>query len=163
MESFEPDALNAMRAAMKRAEEAAEARRLAKEMERSGGEFEIESEQTEESRQPVYELGDPNDLSDILDDLGAMFEDVSPYDGDDDLQVLRHTAAPEPWYREAAEEALPGVLRGMKAPLAVKNLLEAVLVELGDLKRTNAIVLDLLTRLEEKVERNHRALHKPRS
>jgi hypothetical protein len=40
--------------------------------------------------------------------------------------------------------------------------LQALMVEIGDVKRTNALIMEQLTRMEEKVERTNRQLKERR-
>ena len=75
-----------------------------------------------------------------------------------DLVVFKPHDQAKAWYELAAEEALPASLREVKGAVDVKMLLQALLVEIGDVKRTNAILMEHMTRLEEKVDRTNRFL-----
>ncbi len=75
-----------------------------------------------------------------------------------DLVIKRHDDKLKAWYELAANEALPAALRDLTGPVDVKRLLTALLIEVGDVKRTNAMLMEQLTRIEEKVERTNRHL-----
>lgn len=172
--------LKAMHAAMKQAEEAAERRRLAKlkaEAE-APAPFELDADLAEDLRviqetrvvrtcedEPIEEVQDepvaldvPDDLEAVLRQLDAEIPDLPDREVHGDLVVFRHDERAKAWYELAAEEALPESLRGLKGPIDVKRLLQAMIVEIGDVKRTNAILMELMTRLEEKVDRTNRLL-----
>lgn len=164
--------IEAMQRALQAAEEAAEKRRLAK-LAASEAEFDapgldedlevilstaVGSLPTDEPTEEHFFLTDADDLGAILEQLDAEIPDLSDREDHGDLVVMRPDAAAKAWYELAAEEALPAALREIKGPIDVKMMLQALLVEIGDVKRTNAIIMDQLARLEEKVDRANRSL-----
>lgn len=155
--------LIAMREAMQAAEEAAERRRLAKVAAAHGergrpDELPEAPSPAKEAHNVAFELGEAVDLGGLIAELEAILPDVSNEERHGDLVLLRSDAQPDPWYRQASEEALPAALRAIKGPIDVKTLLQALLIEVGDVKRTNAILLEHMTRLEEKIDRTNRHL-----
>lgn len=174
MSEFNP-ALDAMRQAMKDAEEAAERRRIAK----LGGEasaspdLDIEmlaelaliQEPVTTSAQPAhfaYAIEETEDLDLLIAQATATIPDGPGEERDGDLVVINHEIPAKPWYQEAAEAALPEALRQMAGPTDIKALLQALIVEVGDVKRTNALIMEQLSRVEEKVERTNRQLKERR-
>lgn len=180
MDEQESPQLMAMRAAMKQAEEAAEQRRLAKlKAQESGGDFRHDMDTLEdlqviaetrvysefEELPPAFEtfsLAEDEDLGQLIEQLDAEIPDPDNIERHGDLVVFKPEDPAQPWYTLAGEEALPAALQGMKGPLDVKRLLHALMVEVGDVKRTNAIIMDQLLRLEEKVDRTNRLLKERR-
>jgi hypothetical protein len=79
-----------------------------------------------------------------------------------ELVIVRPEEQVQTWYELAAEQALPSALRDIDGPVDVKRLLSALLVEIGDVKRTNAMLMDQLARIEEKVDRTNRTI-RPKS
>lgn len=167
----ENPALEAMRQAMKAAEEAAERRRVAKQAEQDaaeGGdelemlaELALLAEPVERNQRPTFlpfALDEAHDLTTLIEEVAEQIPDNPNEERHGDLVVVRHEAQATPWYQEAAEAALPAALRGLVGPTDVKSLLQALIVEIGDVKRTNALIMEQLTRMEEKVERTNRTL-----
>ena len=177
MDEQESPQLKAMQEAMKQAEHAAERRRLAKlkaEAEAPAA-FELDPELAEELEviretrvrpsceepSPVDDtmpVETPVDLEEVLRQLDEEIPELPDREVHGDLVVFRHDERARAWYELAGEEALPEALRGLKGPIDVKRLLQAMIVEIGDVKRTNAILMELVTRLDEKVERTNRLL-----
>ena len=180
-----PDSMFAVRAAMKAAEEAAEARAKAKAEARAraaAGELEPGDEDWEVIAATAvdrwaFEHGDDADApapivlepdtgaAALPEDLDALVEAVErglpemPRDEvHGDLVIKSHEEKVKAWYDLAAEEALPASLRDADGPLDIRRLLTALIVEVGDVKRTNAMLMEQLTRIEEKVERTNRTL-----
>ncbi|MDB5095622.1 MAG: hypothetical protein JWM80_43 [Cyanobacteria bacterium RYN_339] len=164
-------ALEAMRQAMKQAEDAAARRRHAKAQEQAAeeaaasmdnlAELALINEPVDRKAKPMfvsYALDEDHDLASLISQVSQQIPDNPNEDRDGDLVVVRHEVAATPWYQDAAEAALPAALRGMVGPVDVKGLLQAMLVEIGDVKRTNAIILEQLARMEEKVDRTNRQL-----
>ena len=190
-EPAEADTMFAVRLAMKAAEEAAEARARAKAAARArqaAGELTPGDEDWEVIAATAvdrwaFEHGDdaddgaPIDLGGAAEgaesapvDLEALVQAVErelpemPTDEvHGDLVIKRSEEKVEAWYELAAGEALPAALRDLPGPLDVKRLLTALIVEVGDVKRTNAMLMEQLTRIEEKVDRTNRHFrgHKP--
>jgi hypothetical protein len=170
----ENPALEAMRQAMKQAEEAAERRRLAKLAEQEAqeasdldelAELALMSEPVERTTRPTFlpfALDEDHDLGKLISEVADQIPDNPFEDRHGDLVVVRHEAQATPWYQQAAEAALPAALRGVAGPTDVKTLLQALMVEIGDVKRTNALIMEQLTRMEEKVERTNRQLKERR-
>ena len=170
-EPFSPQ-LEAMQRAMKAAEEAAEARRLAKlaslENEPAAPALDedmeiilataVGSTPYDEAASDHLHLGEDEDLGAILEQLDAEIPDLADREVHGDLVVFKPADQAKPWYELAAEEALPAPLREVKGPIDVKMMLQALLVEIGDVKRTNAVIMEQLARLEEKVDRTNRSL-----
>lgn len=112
--------------------------------------------------QEAFEVDEDEDL-DLLVALAAKdLTEASREERHGDLVLVKDGPAPAPWYREAAEEALPASLRGLDGTVDLKLLLQALLVEVGDVKRTNAMLLDKLIGVEEEV-RGLRRLMRGRS
>jgi hypothetical protein len=168
--------LEAMHRAMRQAEEAAERRRQAKLQAREDQEADPEiamlaelalvNEPVDRNQKPTfvsYALGDENDLDSLIAEAAAQTPDAPGEERDGDLVIMRHENQAAPWYQEAAEAALPAALRELAGPVDVKTLLQALIVEIGDVKRTNALLLEHLTRVEEKVDRTNRQLKDRRS
>lgn len=177
-ESVPPFALNdplaAMREALARAEKAAQDRAEAKAAKRrrqasqaegewaeAGGVEALEalaSEALAELNGPTapllnegYAIDEDEDL-DLLVALAAKdLQEESREERHGDLVVVREPVAPPAWYTEAAEQALPAAMKGSEGPVDLKLLLQALLVEVGDVKRTNAMLLEKLTSVEEEV------------
>jgi hypothetical protein len=167
----ENPALEAMRRAMKAAEDAAERRRLAKQAEQQAedaqsdmdmlAELALMGEPVERTQRPTFlpfALDEAHDLSALIEEVAEQIPDNPNEERHGDLVVVRHEAQAAPWYQEAAEAALPAALRGIAGPTDVKTLLQALIVEIGDVKRTNALIMEQLSRMEEKVERTNRTL-----
>jgi hypothetical protein len=166
----ENPALEAMRQAMKAAEEAAERRRLAKLQEAAAeeadnmdmlAELALINEPVDRKAEPTfvsYALDEDHDLASLISQVSRQIPDNPNEERDGDLVVVRHDVPASPWDQEAAEAALPSALRGIVGPVDVKTLLQALIVEIGDVKRTNAAIMDYLVRLEEKVDRTNRTL-----
>jgi hypothetical protein len=166
--------LDAMQRAMKAAEEAAELRRLAKlagrEAAAESGLPELDEEldvilatavgslPSDAVEADHFTLSEPDELGDILAQLDAQIPDMADREVDGDLVVFKPADAAKAWYELAAAEALPAPLREIKGPIDVKMMLQALLVEIGDVKRTNALIMDQLARLDEKVDRTNRSL-----
>lgn len=174
-ESFSPQ-LDAMQRAMKAAEEAAEKRRLAKlaaaeaDPGMPGMDDDMEiilatavgSLPSDEPEAEHFHLDEDEDLGALLAVLDQQIPDLSDREQHGDLVVFKPQDAAKAWYELAAEEALPAALREVKGAVDVKMLLQALLVEIGDVKRTNAILMDQLARLEEKVDRTNRFMKERR-
>lgn len=79
-------------------------------------------------------------------------------DPEEVVWVPSEAEAPEPWYEARARAALPASARDVPGAGTVPGLLTALLVELGDMKRTNAMIVERLARLEERAERTNRLL-----
>lgn len=177
MEQPESPQVTAMREALKQAEEAAERRRLAKLKEREGAlapdiseedlavieATRVAHEAVEEMEElppptETFDLDEPANLSQIMEALDREFPDLNDREVHGDLEIMRHDTQTPAWYDEATEEALPASVRGIPGPMDVKRLLLALIVEVGDVKRTNAILMEMVTRLDEKVERTNRYL-----
>jgi hypothetical protein len=172
-ESFNPQ-LEAMQRAMKAAEVAAEQRRLAKlAAEGDGGRFDVTDAPDDdmavilatavgslpdEAEAEHYHLGDEGDLGALIAALDAQIPEMGDREEHGDLVVFKPQDQAKAWYELAAEAALPESLREVKGAIDVKLLLQALLVEIGDVKRTNAILMEHMTRLEEKVDRTNRHL-----
>lgn len=181
----ETPSMVAVRLAMKAAEEAAEARAKAKAEARArsaAGELTPDDEDWEviaatavdrwafehgeaEAEPLALDLGlgdEPLEAAEDLDALVQAVEQALPEMPTDevhgDLVIKRHDDKLKAWYELAAEEALPASMRDVAGPVDVKRLLTALLVEVGDVKRTNAILMEQLARIEEKVERTNRHL-----
>ncbi|MFN3428881.1 MAG: hypothetical protein ACK46X_02890 [Candidatus Sericytochromatia bacterium] len=166
--------IEAMQRALQAAEAAAEKRRLAKlaasEMAFDAPGLDLDEDlavimatavgslPTDEPMEDHFFLSEGDDLGAILEQLDAEIPDLTDREHHGDLVVMRPDAAAKAWYELAAEEALPAALREIKGPIDVKMMLQALLVEIGDVKRTNAIIMDQLARLEEKVDRTNRSL-----
>lgn len=162
--------LEAMQRAIKAAEQAAELRRLAKLSGREADDGFVEDELEviaatavgaapfDEREADHFALAEPADLTAILAQLDAQIPDLSDREIDGDLVIFKPQDAAKAWYELAAAEALPAPLRAIKGPIDVKMMLQALLIEIGDVKRTNALIMDQLTRLEEKVDRTNRSL-----
>lgn len=88
----------------------------------------------------------------------AIPEEETADDSEEAVWVPPPEAAPEPWYTARAKAALPAAARDVPGGDTLHGLLTAVLVELGDVKRTNAMILERLAVIEERVERNNRLL-----
>lgn len=175
MEQPESPQIAAMREALKQAEEAAERRRLAKLKEREGA---LSTEMSEEDLAVIeatrvaheaadeveelppvhqtFEIEDAGNLDHLLAVLDRVIPDLNDREIHGDLEIMRHDHNKPAWYTEAGEEALPAAVRDIPGPLDVKRLLLALIVEVGDVKRTNAILMEQLSRLEEKVDRTNR-------
>jgi hypothetical protein len=163
-------ALAAMKVAMRAAEEAAAARLAAKKAERATepepeeyellAELALINEPLDLDSRPFisYALGDSPELESLIAQAAAIVPDTSGEERDGDLVLLKPPTTVKPWYEEAAEAALPMALKGIVGPIDVKTLLQALMVEIGDVKRTNALLLELITRMDEKVERVSRQL-----
>lgn len=180
----ESDTMFAVRAAMKAAEEAAAARAKAKADARArsaAGELEPGDEDWEVIAATAvdrwsFEHPDEPEVAPSIDlDGGADAPLAAPEDLDDlvraverelpempkdevhgDLVIKSHEEKVKAWYDLAAEEALPASLRDAAGPVDVKRLLTALIVEVGDVKRTNAMLMEQLARIEEKVDRTNR-------
>lgn len=100
----------------------------------------------------------PLDVDDLVEELARSLPDVPQDERHGDLVIKRSEDHTPAWYELAANEALPAALRDVGGPLDVKRLLTALLVEVGDVKRTNAMLMEQLARIEEKVDRTHRAI-----
>lgn len=163
-------ALEAMKQAMRAAEQASKARQEAK---RAFGERQApasdeidmlanlaaadEPEDFLAALQP-HVLEDDLDLDLLVAQASAEVPELENEERDGDLVVMKQGVSAQPWYQEAAEAALPEALKGVTGPMDVKTLLTALMVEIGDVKRTNALLLDLVTRVEEKVDRVNRQM-----
>ncbi|HEY9720402.1 MAG TPA: hypothetical protein V6D47_00190 [Oscillatoriaceae cyanobacterium] len=173
MSEPESPAVQAMREAMRLAAQAAEERQEAK---RKGRALERDDEAWQvivetavslpdpEPEEPLgtFNLSDGDDLDALIAQVEATIPDTSDDEVDGDLVIKRPDSPVQPWYMLAAEEVMPAALRGLKGPTDVKQLLYALLVEVGDVKRTNAIVMEMLQRLEEKVDRTNRLMRERR-
>jgi phage shock protein A len=165
-------ALEAMKVAMQAAEEAAAARRAAKKREQADApeayetlaELALIAEPLELDSRPFisYALGDSPELESLIAEAAAVVPDGADDERDGDLVVLKPVSTVKPWYEEAAEAALHANFQSVAGPIDVKSLLQALMVEIGDVKRTNALLLELITRLDEKVERVSRQLKERR-
>lgn len=177
MDKPESPQIIAMREALKAAEEAAERRRLAKLKERQS---DLAPELSEEDLAVIeatrvahetveayeelppavetFDLDDGGNMDHILEALDRTIPDLTDREIHGDLEIMRHDLQTPAWYTEAAEEALPASVRDIPGPLDVKRLLLALIMEVGDVKRTNAILMEQLSRLDEKVERTNRYL-----
>ncbi len=102
-------------------------------------------------------------LEELIRQASADLPEVNNREDFGDLVLIKHDAPAEAWYTQASEQALPGVLRGVKGPVDLKMLVQAMMIEVGDVKRTNAIIIETLARIEEKVERTNRHLRDRRS
>jgi hypothetical protein len=174
-ESFSPQ-LDAMQRAMKAAEEAAEKRRLAKlaaaETDALPAELDedmavilataVGSLPSDEPEAEHFHLDEAGDLGSLLAELDRQIPDMADREQHGDLVVFKPQDQAKAWYELAAEEALPASLREVKGAVDVKMLLQALLVEIGDVKRTNAILMEHMARLEEKVDRTNRFLRERR-
>lgn len=178
MDQPESPQILAMRDALRQAEEAAERRRLAKMKEREGhadtpelspedravleatARVKADVEDFEELP-PVnktFDLEEEGNLSHLLKVLDETIPDPTDREIHGDLEIMRFDRQTPAWFNEATEEALPESVRNIPGPLDVKRLLMALIVEVGDVKRTNAVLMEQLTRMEEKVERTNRLL-----
>ncbi|MEB3197381.1 MAG: hypothetical protein VKP62_09275 [Candidatus Sericytochromatia bacterium] len=110
----------------------------------------------------AFELGSPEDLANLIAELDRVLPDSPVDEVHGDLVIKRSDERYQAWYELAAQDALPAALREIKGPIDVKRLLTALLVEVGDVKRTNAMLLEHLARIEEKLDRNNRMLRQPR-
>jgi hypothetical protein len=180
MEEQLSPALQAMREHMRLAEQAAEERQRAKAKVRSRQVPDLDDEDLrviaetaiqhavveEEPELPpageTFVLAEDDDLDLLVAQVSAAIPDLNDEDVHGDLVVKRHEARNEPWYKLAAEESLPETLKSMNGPADIKHVLHALMVEVGDVKRTNAILMEMLQRLEEKVDRTNRHLRERR-
>jgi hypothetical protein len=114
----------------------------------------------EQAVQPTFRIeGDAlDDMSALIAEAAAAAPELDHIERHGDLTIFKAEAQAAPWYQLAGEESLPAALRGVKGPIDVKVLLQALIVEVGDVKRTNAILMEALSRLEEKVDRTNRLL-----
>lgn len=176
----ESPSMVAVRLAMKAAAEAAEARAKAKaEARAAAGELTPDDEDweviaatavdrwafehgAEAGEQAAIDLGGEEAPSEDMDALVRAIErelpDAPGEEVHGDLVIKRQEDQAKAWYELAATEALPEQLRDLAGPVDVKRLLTALLVEVGDVKRTNAMLMEQLARIEEKVERTNRHL-----
>jgi hypothetical protein len=179
-EGLASPALHAMRAAMQAAAEAAEARAQAKAArrarERAAGPLEPGEEDYEvlaatardpealelPALSPAFELGEAEDVDAIVAELNRLVPEQPTDEVHGDLVIRRGEEQVQAWYELAAQAALPRQIRDVAGPVDVKGLLTALLVEIGDVKRTNALLMDQLARIEEKVDRTNRNLRQPR-
>jgi hypothetical protein len=164
--------LEAMQRAMKAAEEAAEQRRQAKlaaEAAAPEAPDELDDDMAvilatavgslpDEPEAEHYHLGDEGDLGALIAALDAQIPELGDREQHGDLVVFKPQDQAKAWYELAAEAAMPEALREVKGAVDVKMLLQALLVEIGDVKRTNAILMEHMTRLEEKIDRTNRHL-----
>ena len=175
-DSLTPE-LEAMHAAMRQAEAAALARQEAKRRQREADGAEVDMDELAElallgepvekvlpanhafalDDQPIEQV-DRMGLADLIAQASAQLPEHEREERHGDLVVMRHEAPPSAWYEEAAEAVLPAAMRNVSGPVDVKALLTALMVEVGDVKRTNAILMDLVTRVDEKVDRIARQL-----
>jgi hypothetical protein len=118
----------------------------------------VEPEPEEEPTgiQPTFYLTTSEDIDTLIAELERTLPDAPSDEVHGDLVIKRSEEKVRAWYDLAAEDALPAALRTAPGPIDVKRLLTALLVEVGDIKRTNAILMEQLTRIEEKLDRNNR-------
>lgn len=173
--------LEAMRLALEAAQAAAQARLEAKQRSRREEGLSSEDKDAEDviaattssrrgaSPPPRSFAGELPSSLEGLDDLESLIAEVerSLPDAPEDeihgeLVIKRPDEKLQAWYDLAAEDALPAPLRGIPGPVDVKRLLTALLVEIGDVKRTNALLMEHMTRIEEKLDRNNRQLRQNR-
>lgn len=176
----ESPSMVAVRMAMRAAAEAAEARAKAKAAARAAaGELTPGDEDWEviaatavdrwafehgadDRMEETLELGGeeapPEDLDALVRAIERDLPDMPDEEVHGDLVIKRSEDQAKAWYELAATEALPAQLRDVAGPVDVKRLLTALLVEVGDVKRTNAMLMEQLARIEEKVERTNRHL-----
>lgn len=159
----------AMRLAAQAAEERQEAKRKGRQSQRDDDAWQVIVETAvslpdpePEERLETYTLDTEEDLESLIAQVEATIPDHDGDEVDGELVIKRHESPVQPWYMLAAEEVMPEALRGLKGPTDVKQLLYALLVEVGDVKRTNAIVMEMLQRLEEKVDRTNRLMRERR-
>jgi hypothetical protein len=173
-------ALAAMRAAMQAAAEAADARAKAKASQRAhrraAGDLAPGEEDYEvlaaTARDPealelstsarAYELDEGDDVESLVAELDRLLPEQPGDEVHGELVIKRAEEQVQAWYQLAAEAALPQRLRDVAGPVDVKGLLTALLVEIGDVKRTNALLMEQLARIEEKVDRTNRSMRQPR-
>lgn len=161
-------AIEAMRHAMRAAEEAARARAESKKHEQrdAGRDVDMLAELAllEQPFAPIdsanmqYALDEMLDVQSLIQEAAAIVPEPQNEERDGDLVLLKHEAQAAPWYQEAGEAALPAGLKGIAGPIDVKTLLTALMVEIGDVKRTNAILMEMVSRVEEKVDRVSRQM-----
>jgi hypothetical protein len=176
--------LEAMRLALEAAQAAAQARLEAKQRSRRQEGRSSEDKDAEDviaattasrrgapppsppSRSFAEELPSSLECLDDLESLIAEVERSLPDAPEDEIHgelvIKRPDEKLQAWYDLAAEDALPAPLRGIPGPVDVKRLLTALLVEIGDVKRTNALLMEQMTRIEEKLDRNNRQLRQNR-
>lgn len=174
--SGESPAMVAVRLAMQAATEAADARAREKAARKRGagrlqkGEADwdviaataldpqvLEPEE-DEGPLPTFELGEAEDLDTLVAELASHTPELPSDERHGDLVIIRPEDQAKAWYELAAESALPLALRDVVGPIDVKQLLSALLIEIGDVKRTNAMLMEQLARIEEKVDRTNRHL-----
>lgn len=165
--------IDAMRRAIRAAEEAAEQRRLAKEASLPAPAARDTVDEAlvadalaallgGEEPAGALELDVEEDVDALIAQLEASVPDPEGPLADGELVVLPSGTPPRPWYLDAAEAGMPEAIKHAPGGKDVKQLLQALLVEMGDVKRTNAMILERLAGLEEKVERVNRHLKPPR-
>ncbi|MEB3330478.1 MAG: hypothetical protein VKQ33_14730 [Candidatus Sericytochromatia bacterium] len=173
-------ALAAMRAAMQAAAEAADARAKAKASQRTprrvaGGlasgeeDYEVLAATARDpdaleqpTLTPAIELEEGGDVASLVAELDRLLPEQPGDEVHGELVIKRGEEQVRAWYELAAEAALPQRLREVAGPVDVKGLLTALLVEIGDVKRTNALLMEQLARIEEKVDRTNRSIRPPR-
>lgn len=183
-ETHEPSSpLTAMKLAMQAATEAAQARLAAKARARREASAEDQEaseiiaataarhtpfndpEPDPEAPSPAtttYTLSAPENIDSLVAELERSLPDVPNDEVHGDLIIKRSEEKVRAWYDLAAENALPAPLRAAPGPIDVKRLLTALLVEVGDIKRTNAILMEHMTRIEEKLDRLNRSRRQQR-
>lgn len=107
---------------------------------------------------PTYSLEEDSDIAALVAELDRTLPDLPGEETHGDLVIQFPEQQNATWYELAAEEALPAALRDIPGSMDVKRLLTALLVEIGDVKRTNAMLMEILARIEEKVDRTNRSL-----
>lgn len=111
---------------------------------------------------PTYQLSAPENIENLVAELERILPDAPSDEVHGDLIIKRSEEKVRAWYDMAAEDALPAALRATPGPIDVKRLLTALLVEVGDIKRTNALLMEQLSRMEEKLDRINRTQRQQR-